>query len=57
MIQKSGEILAIGGDDFLIPVEAVLLLPAQVAGAVIKFVDVDKAIALCASTSSRWPRP
>src|SRR5699024_6172984 len=36
----------VGGDDFLVPVEAVLAQTAVVAGAVVVLVDVDEAVAL-----------
>ena len=42
----SAQVFAVGGDHFLVPIEGVLPLPAQIAGAVVKFVDVDKTVPL-----------
>lgn len=43
---RSGQVLTIGGDDLFVPVKAILFLPAQVAGAIIKLVDIDEAVTL-----------
>src|SRR5699024_1572844 len=44
--RKSAQVRAVGGDDLLVPVEAVLALAGQIAGAVVELVDVDEAVAL-----------
>ena len=40
------QIFAVSGNDLLVPVEGVLLLAAQVAGAIVKLVDIDETVTL-----------
>ena len=40
------QVLTVGGNDLLIPIEAVFTLAGEVAGAIVRLVDEDEAIAL-----------